>query len=88
MKGDEAAHVWWEALQLSSHNLARERVLGELVLVRGMGVPLRREGWMVVRFRWGVARKGGRYSSRVTISVASAAMNSSWRAGAEIDVDK
>lgn len=44
LNGEGAAQVGWKVLQLSSHDLARESVVGEPVLVRGRGVPLRREG--------------------------------------------
>lgn len=87
MNGEGAAQVGWKALQLSSHDLARESVVGEPVLVRGRGVPLRREGCVAVRFAWGEAGKRGRQSSMVRISVASEAINSSPRDDAEIEAD-
>lgn len=85
LNAEEAAQVGWKALQLSSHDLARERVVGELVLVGGRGVPLRREGWMAVRFEWGVVGMGGRQSSRAMSSVDSAAPS---RTSVDIGVDK
>ena len=85
LKEEAAAQVGWESLQLSSHDLARESVVGELVLVGGRGFPMRREGWMAVRVGRGALEDGGRQSSRVSSSVVSEGGGSSL--GVEIDVD-